>query len=335
MLDECGWEAQFQSTATTKAKQQPVLDVPSLIDALTPHAKGRHLPHTASSQELLLTVFVRAIRHAATPRQGASAREASRLFGPKPRRCLVAPPHPISYPYPARLPSGAQCKTQQSADQRVLTRARPTQKQKGQHAKRSRGAARADSRSSTSLAPPSRCLPSDTPGPLVDTPKRTTQRQPKLRAEMVGLPTLRLTSACNASCHGTMGEEGVSAGLNANVLLNARRTFRPGREQTRTQHLGLDEFGDGSAECTVALLVRLVPRGVAQARVESARQVRLQLCRIESVRDKASATSTDEAAAGAGQRTHSLCAWWRGRRISRVFCGVRVCSLDAGERMLV
>ena len=218
MLDECGWEAQFQSTATTKAKQQPVLDVPSLIDALTPHAKGRHLPHTASSQELLLTVFVRAIRHAATPRQGASAREAPRLFGPKPRRCLVAPPHPISYPYPARLPSGAQCKTQQSADQRVLTRARPTQKQKGQHAKRSRGAARADSRSSTSLAPPSRCLPSDTPGPLVDSPKRTTQRQPKLRAEMVGLPTLRLTSACNASCHGTMGEEGVSAGLNANVV---------------------------------------------------------------------------------------------------------------------
>lgn len=41
MLDECGWEANFQSTATAKAKQQPVLSVPDLIDQLMPHAKGK------------------------------------------------------------------------------------------------------------------------------------------------------------------------------------------------------------------------------------------------------------------------------------------------------
>ncbi len=40
MLDECGWENEFQSYATGKAKQQPMLSVPDLIDVLTPHAKG-------------------------------------------------------------------------------------------------------------------------------------------------------------------------------------------------------------------------------------------------------------------------------------------------------
>ncbi len=89
MLDECGWEAQFQSTATTKAKQQPVLDVPSLIDALTPHAKGRFYTTPSTEEELLLTPLLCTVRHAATTRQGASARKAARLFGPKPRRCLV------------------------------------------------------------------------------------------------------------------------------------------------------------------------------------------------------------------------------------------------------
>lgn len=40
MLDESGWENEFQAFATGKAKQQPVLSVPELIDVLTPHAKG-------------------------------------------------------------------------------------------------------------------------------------------------------------------------------------------------------------------------------------------------------------------------------------------------------
>ena len=40
MLDECGWETQFQQHAVSKAKQQPVLSVPELIDALGPHARG-------------------------------------------------------------------------------------------------------------------------------------------------------------------------------------------------------------------------------------------------------------------------------------------------------
>ncbi|SPO31892.1 uncharacterized protein UTRI_06729 [Ustilago trichophora] len=45
MLDECGWETQFQQHATSKAKQQPVLSVPDLIDVLTPHAKDTLPPH--------------------------------------------------------------------------------------------------------------------------------------------------------------------------------------------------------------------------------------------------------------------------------------------------
>ncbi|EST09192.1 Transcription factor, enhancer of yellow 2 [Kalmanozyma brasiliensis GHG001] len=45
MLDESGWENEFQSFATGKAKQQPVLSVPDLIDVLTPHAKDTIPPH--------------------------------------------------------------------------------------------------------------------------------------------------------------------------------------------------------------------------------------------------------------------------------------------------
>lgn len=41
MLDECGWETNFQQHATAQAKAQPVLSVPDLIDVLTPHAKGK------------------------------------------------------------------------------------------------------------------------------------------------------------------------------------------------------------------------------------------------------------------------------------------------------
>ncbi|GAC92777.1 hypothetical protein PHSY_000333 [Pseudozyma hubeiensis SY62] len=39
MLDESGWETEFDNFATAKAKTQPVLSVPALIDVLTPHAK--------------------------------------------------------------------------------------------------------------------------------------------------------------------------------------------------------------------------------------------------------------------------------------------------------
>lgn len=44
MLDESGWETEFSQFATTKAKQQPILSVPDLIDVLTPHAKGACFP---------------------------------------------------------------------------------------------------------------------------------------------------------------------------------------------------------------------------------------------------------------------------------------------------
>ena len=49
MLDECGWETQFQQHAVSKAKQQPVLSVPELIDALGPHARGTSPRFTAKS----------------------------------------------------------------------------------------------------------------------------------------------------------------------------------------------------------------------------------------------------------------------------------------------
>ncbi|TKY86924.1 hypothetical protein EX895_004212 [Sporisorium graminicola] len=45
MLDESGWETEFQGFATSKAKSQPVLSVPDLIDVLTPHAKDTLPPH--------------------------------------------------------------------------------------------------------------------------------------------------------------------------------------------------------------------------------------------------------------------------------------------------
>ena len=40
MLDESGWEQEFAAFATNKAKTQPVLSVPELVDVLTSHAKG-------------------------------------------------------------------------------------------------------------------------------------------------------------------------------------------------------------------------------------------------------------------------------------------------------
>ncbi|KAJ9477285.1 Transcription and mRNA export factor SUS1 [Pseudozyma hubeiensis] len=45
MLDESGWETEFDNFATAKAKTQPVLSVPALIDVLTPHAKDTIPPH--------------------------------------------------------------------------------------------------------------------------------------------------------------------------------------------------------------------------------------------------------------------------------------------------
>ena len=42
MLDECGWESGLQQHATEKAKSQPVLSVPDLIDELSGYAKGEY-----------------------------------------------------------------------------------------------------------------------------------------------------------------------------------------------------------------------------------------------------------------------------------------------------
>lgn len=44
MLDECGWETQFTNHATRKAKTQPVLSVPDLVDELSAFAKGMSPP---------------------------------------------------------------------------------------------------------------------------------------------------------------------------------------------------------------------------------------------------------------------------------------------------
>lgn len=42
MLDECGWESGLQQHAIDKAKSQPVLSVPDLIDELSGYAKGEY-----------------------------------------------------------------------------------------------------------------------------------------------------------------------------------------------------------------------------------------------------------------------------------------------------
>ncbi|KIS65741.1 uncharacterized protein UMAG_12047 [Mycosarcoma maydis] len=58
MLDESGWESEFQAYATTKAKQQPVLSVPDLIDVLTPHAQDTLPAHVRAHLLDKLTNFL-------------------------------------------------------------------------------------------------------------------------------------------------------------------------------------------------------------------------------------------------------------------------------------
>lgn len=104
MLDECGWETQFQQTATQKAKQQPVLSVPDLIDQLTPAAKGkldfsprRYRCEGRGEERQRQGMLTRSYtfpfpfceyRYTPTTRQSASFGEAEGLPGSKPRRCL-------------------------------------------------------------------------------------------------------------------------------------------------------------------------------------------------------------------------------------------------------
>lgn len=114
MLDESGWESEFQAYATTKAKQQPVLSVPDLIDVLTPHAQGMlHLwaarcIHESSAHLPVSCSSCHPRRYAPCTCQGPPPGQADKLSRSQSRRRLNQAPTqhmlgPHRFIYPRRI----------------------------------------------------------------------------------------------------------------------------------------------------------------------------------------------------------------------------------------